>query len=69
MPNFIGNAAASITLGRFYFTAQFNYNWFYFRSDVALNTSQIDFPNYVDDLKIKGSFHDWLLKGMVVYRF
>ena len=69
MPNFIGNAAASITLGRFYFTAQFNYNWFYFRSDVALNSNQIDFPDYVDDLKVKGSFHDWLLKGMVVYRF
>ena len=69
MPNYIGSAAASITLGRFYFSTQFTYNWFYFRSNVAFNANQLDIPDYVDDLTIKGSFHDWMLKGLLVYRF
>lgn len=69
MPNYIGSAAASMTLGRIFFSAQFTYNWFYFRSNNAFSSTQIDIPNYVNDLKIKGSFHDWMLKGMVVYRF
>jgi len=69
MPNYIGSAAASITLGRFYFSTQFTYNWFYFRSNVAFNANQLDIPDYVDDLNIKGSFHDWMLKGLLVYKF
>lgn len=69
MPNYIGSAAASMTFGRIFFSAQFTYNYFYFRSNNAFSSTQIDIPNYVNDLKIKGSFHDWLLKGMVVYRF
>ena len=69
MPNYIGSAAVGMTFGRIFFSSQFTYNWFYFRSNNAFKDDQIDIPYYVDDLKIKGSFHDWMLQGMVVYRF
>lgn len=69
VPNYIGSAAASLTMWRFYFSAQFTYNRFYFRSRDAFDASQMDIPNYVDDLNFRGTFHDWMLKGLLVYRF
>ena len=69
MPNYIGSAAFSLTMWRFFFSTQFTYNRFYFRSRDAFNASQMDLPNYVDDLSFRGTFHDWMLKGILVYRF
>ena len=69
MPNYIGSAAASMTWGRIYFSAQFTYNWFYFRSNDAFNEKHLDIPEYLDDLHFQGSFHDWILKGLLVYKF
>lgn len=69
MPNFIGSAAAGLTLGKFYFSVQFAYNWFYFRSRDAMNSSQVDIPDYVDGIDYHGSFQDWTLKGLFVYKF
>ena len=37
----------------------------YYKNDA----SQMDIPNYVDDLSFRGTFHDWMLKGILVYRF
>lgn len=69
MPNFIGSAAVSLTLGRVYFSTQFTYNMFYFRSRDAIEASQMNIPEYVKDLNFHGTFQDWMLKGLVVYRF
>ena len=69
MPNYIGSAAISLTMWRFFFSAQFTYNRFYFRSRDAFDASQMDIPDYVDDLGFRGTFHDWMLKGTLVYRF
>ena len=69
MPNFIGGAAVSLTLGRIYFSTQFTYNWFYFRSNDAFNEKHLDIPEYLDDLHFQGSFHNWILKGLLVYKF
>lgn len=69
VPNFIGSAAASITLGRFYFTTQFIYNRFYFCSRDAFDAGQMDLPDYVEDINFAGTFRDWTLKGLLVYRF
>ena len=69
VPNYIGSAAASFTWNRFFFSTQFTYNRFYFRSRNAYESSQFDFPDYIDDLSFKGTFHDWMLKGILVYRF
>ena len=69
MPNYIGSAAISLTMWRFFFSTQFTYNRFYFRSRDAFNASQMDLPNFVDDLSFRGTFHDWMLKGILVYRF
>ena len=69
MPNFIGSAAASLTMGKFYFTAQFSYNRFYFRSSDALNASHLNHLEYLDKLDYSGTFHDWTLKGLLVYSF
>jgi hypothetical protein len=54
---------------RFFFSTQFTYNRFYFRSRDAFDASQMDLPDYVDDPSFKGIFHDWMLKGILVYRF
>ena len=68
MPNFIASSAISLTLDRFYFSTQFTYNRFYFRSRDAFNTDT--YTQYVlDDLDFHGTFHDWMLKGLLVYRF
>lgn len=69
MPNYIGSAAVGLTMWRFFFSTQFTYNRFYFRSRDAFNASQMDIPNYVDGLSFRGTFHDWMLKGILVYRF
>lgn len=69
VPNFIGSAAASITLGRLYFSTQFSYNRFYFRSQDAFDGSQMDLPDNVNGINFTGSFRDWTLKGLLVYRF
>ena len=69
MPNYIGSAALSLTFGRIYFSAQFTYNWFYFRSNDAFVIKKMDLPDYVDDLTFQGSFRDWTVKGLLVYRF
>lgn len=69
MPNYIGSAAISLTLGRIYLSTQFTYNWFYFRSNDAFVINKLDLPDYVDDLTYQGSFRDWTVKGLLVYRF
>ena len=69
MPNYIGNAAISLTMGRIYFSTQFTYNYFYFRSNDALDASKMDLPDYVYDIVFRGAFHDWTVKGLLVYRF
>ena len=69
MPNYIGSAAVGLNMWRFFFSTQFTYNRFYFRSRDAFNASQMDIPNYVDGLSFRGTFHDWMLKGILVYRF
>ena len=69
MPNYIGSAAISLTFGRIYFSTQFTYNWFYFRSNDAFVIKKMNLPNYVDDLTFQGSFRDWTVKGLLVYRF
>lgn len=69
MPNYIGSAAISLTMWRFFFSTQFTYNSFYFRSRDAFDANQMDIPDYVDGLKFRGAFHDWILKGTLVYRF
>ena len=69
MPNYIGSAAIGFTFNRFFFSTQFTYNRFYFRSRDAFNASQMNIPGYVDDLSFRGVFHDWMLKGLLVYRF
>lgn len=69
MPNYIGSAAISLTMWRFFFSTQFAYNRFYFRSSDAFDSSQMDIPDYVNDLSFRGIFHDWILKGILVYRF
>ncbi len=69
MPNYIGSAAISLTFGRIYFSTQYTYNWFYFRSNDAFVIKKMDIPDYVDDLTFQGSFRDWTVKGLLVYRF
>lgn len=69
MPNYIGSAAISLTMWRFFFSTQFTYNRFYFRSSDAFDASQMDIPDYVDGLSFRGIFHNWMLKGILVYRF
>ena len=69
MPNYIGSAAISLTMWRFFFSTQFTYNCFYFRSSNAFDASRMDIPDNVDDLSFRGTFNDWILKGTLVYRF
>ena len=69
MPNYIGSAAVSLTMGRVYFSTQFTYNRFYFRSRDAFNAQHEDLPEDVTKLDYRGIFHDWMLKGLLVYRF
>ena len=68
-PNLIASAAGSITMGRLYFSTQFTYNRFYSISSHAFNASSMNYPEYVDDLSFRNVFHDWMVKGLLVYRF
>lgn len=68
VPNYIGSAAASLSIGRFYFSTQFTYNRFYFRSRDAFDTSQMNILDDVDNLSFTGTFHDWMLTGSLIYR-
>ena len=68
MPNYIGSAAISLTLNRFYFSTQFTYNWFYFRSSDAFDDQP--YTQYeADNIAFRGAFHDWTVRGLLVYRF
>ncbi len=69
MPNYIGSAAFSMTFGRIYFSMQFTYNYFYFRSNDAFVVKKLELPDYVNDLTFQGFFNDWTAKGLLVYRF
>ena len=69
LPNYIGSAAACLTLGRCYFSTQFTYNRFYFRSRDAYDSSKLEIPDYLDNLNYRGTFHDWTLKILLAYRF
>ena len=69
MPNYIGSAAISLTMWRFYLSTQFTYNWFYFRSNDAFVSKNLELPDYVDNLSFRGSFRDWTVKVLLVYRF
>jgi hypothetical protein len=40
-----------------------------FRSRDAINNSQLEIPDNLTDLDYRGIFHDWMLKGLVAYRF
>lgn len=42
---------------------------FYFRSSDAINASQMNIPEFVKYLNFYGTFQDWMLKGLAVYRF
>jgi hypothetical protein len=69
MPNIIGSSAVGLTLGRFFISAQFVYDWSYFRSGQAINT--ISFPDKpsLEDLSISGAFNYWKLKLLFTYKF
>ena len=70
VPNYIGSAAASLTWNRFFFSTQFTYNRFFFRSRDAFDTTQIHLSQHdLYDVGFHGTFHDWILKGLLVYRF
>lgn len=70
MPNYIGSAGLSFSWNRFFFSTQFTYNWFYFRSRDAIDATQFDLQNYdLRDIHFQGAFHDWTLKGTLTYRF
>lgn len=70
VPNYVGSAAVSLTWNRFFFTTQFTYNRFFFRSRDALDDTPFDLAQYdLYDVGFRGTFHDWTLKGLIVYRF
>jgi len=70
MPNFVGSAALAFTWNRFFLSTQFAYNRFYFRSRDALDVTLFDYSEFeIDNLSVVGTFHDWTLKGLLVYKF
>jgi len=70
VPNFVGCAALGFTWNRFFLSTQFSYNRFYFRSRDAFATNVFDYSEYdVDNVSVNGTFHDWTLKGLLVYKF
>ena len=77
-PNLIGSTALSMTLGRFYFTSQFQLNLFYFTSTGAVNKGKFDAPDItipgydgkiLDDVKVHGALFNWSLSAKLFYRF
>lgn len=69
VPNYIGSAGLCFSVNRFLFSAQFTYNRFYFRSSHAFNANQVEMYDFLDHFKYIGVFHDWTLKGLLVYCF
>ena len=69
MPNFIGNSAISLTLDRFFISTQFTYNWFYFHSAQAIDPTSLPISAQVDDISFRGSFYNWNLKLLFMYKF
>jgi len=69
IPNFIANSALGITLDRFFISAQFTYNYFFYHSSSAFNAKKLQIPDYVDDISFHGSFHDWNMKILFTYKF
>ena len=76
--NFIGSTALSLTWGRFYFTSQFQLNFFYFNSQGAMNKNKFSAPNLhyegltedvISDVKVHGFLYNWSLVGKLFYRF
>lgn len=59
--NYIGSAVFSLGWNRFFFSIQFTYNRFYFRSRNAFDASQLNVRDYVNDISFKGTLHDWML--------
>ena len=69
MPNFIGTAALGMTLDRFFLSAQFSFNWFFFLSSSAYNIEKEKVPDIMDNISFRGSLHDWNLKILFSYKF
>lgn len=69
MPNFIGTAALGMTLDRFFLSAQFSFNWFFFLSSSAYNIEKENIPDIMDNISFRGSLHDWNLKILFSYKF
>lgn len=76
--NLIGSTALSLTWGRFYFTSQFQLNFFYFNSQGAMNKNKFSAPNFqyegltedvISDVKVHGLLYNWSLIGKLFYRF
>lgn len=69
MPNVIGTAALGMTLDRFFISAQFTYNWFYFLSISAYDSQKLQLPYELENIRFRGSFHDWTLNFLFAYKF
>lgn len=76
--NLIGSSALSLTYGRFYFTSQFQLNFFYFNSQGAMNKNKFATPNLqaegfnddiFSDVKLHGILYNWTLTAKLFYRF
>jgi hypothetical protein len=69
MPSYIGSAAVGMTLNRFFLSAQFTYNLYYFYNPRAVNAEQLQISGFEGSSKFYGSFHDWKVKVMFTYKF
>ena len=69
MPNVIGSAALGMTLDRFFISAQFTYHWFYFLSISAYDSQKLQLPYELENIRFRGSFHDWTLNILFTYKF
>ncbi len=69
MPNVIGSAALGMTLDRFFISAQFTYHWFYFLSISAYDSQKLQIPHDLENVRFRGSFHDWTLNFLFTYKF
>ena len=76
--NLIGSSALSLTYGRFYFTSQFQLNFFYFSSQGAMNKNKFAAPNLqiegfdddiISDVNVYGILYNWTLTAKLFYRF
>ena len=77
--NLIGSTALSLTWGRFYFTSQFQLNFFYFSSTGAVKKEKFAAPNVhlqnedidfnISDVTIYGFLYNWALIAKLFYRF